>query len=67
MGINIFLMLIIVLLIVLLAYLQKLHYDEIKGLYGKLGITIETKEEVKPSRIKNHIKKRMEQMEQGGD
>lgn len=61
-------MLIIVILIILLAYLQKLHYDEIKGLYGKLGIHIETKEDkYKPTKVKNHIKDKIDKMEQGGD
>ncbi|WP_175412926.1 hypothetical protein [Clostridium sp. AWRP] len=63
-------MAIIILLIIYIMYLQKLHCDEIKTLYNKLGIETETiKESVKPSKVKNHIKKKMIEMEhsKGGE
>lgn len=69
---DIFLIILIIVLILYIAYLNKLHYDEIKGLYSKLGIQLDTKnnnnKEDKPGRVKNHIKRKMlEQRKQGGE
>lgn len=66
----IFLMTIIILFIIYIIYLQKLHCDEIKALYNKLGIETKTiKESVKPSKVKNHIKKKIIELEhsKGGE
>lgn len=68
MIIYIFVMAIIILLIIYIIYLQKLHYDEIKVLYNKIGIETEVNTKSKPSKIKNHIKKKLLEMErQGGE
>lgn len=65
---NIFLMIIIIILIFYIAYLNKLHYNEIRGLYSKLGINVDIKridEKKEPTKVKNHIKQKMKQ--QGGE
>lgn len=67
MIVYIFLMVVIVLLIIHIIYLQKLHFDEIKVLYNKIGI--ETKFSInnsEPSRLKNHIKRKIIEMERQG-
>lgn len=71
MQIDILLVIVIIVLIIYIAYMQKLHYDERKGLYRKIGIEIDIKKEdnVQTSKVKNHIKKRMMEIEQrqGGE
>lgn len=67
MLIDILLVIIIILLILYVAYLQKLHYSEIKGLYSKIGIDIVAKEEnISTSKVKNHIKRKINEIEQRG-
>lgn len=69
MIIDIFLIILIIVLILYIAYLNKLHYDEIKGLYSKLGIQLDAnndkEKEIKPSKVKNHIKRKMLEQRQG--
>lgn len=70
MLIDIFLIILIILLLLYVAYLNKLHYDEIKGLYSKLGIQLDitsNKEDIKHGKVKNHIKSKMKELERGGE